>query len=255
MKGTLAITMAGFGSRFQRAGYTEPKYKVSVLGRPLFDWSMLSLQAFRENEWQFSFAVRAADNSRSFIEQRCAMLELPLGEFIALNEPTDGQATTAYLLAQASNPDLPFAIFNIDTLVRPGAICPADIPDTAHGWIPCFPGPGEGWSFARTDETGQVIEMREKKRISENATVGFYWFRSADLYIKMYRKFFSQGRGEEKGERYVAPLYNQLVADGLPVNISSLHLNDLGMLGTPEQVKSFESTPPQFVEKLNNGRF
>ncbi len=41
------------------------------------------------------------------------------------------------------------------------------------------------WSYARTDEQGFVSEVQEKKVISENATVGvYYWSRGCD-YVKM----------------------------------------------------------------------
>lgn len=249
MSGTLAITMAGFGSRFLNAGYDIPKYQIVACGLPLFDWSMRSLDAFREAGWCYAFAVRGADNSQPFIQERCDGLSIPVADFLSLDAPTDGQATTALLLAERSDANLPFAIFNIDTLVRPGAMSPEATPKDAIGWIPCFPGPGEGWSFARTDETGRVVELREKSRISEHATVGFYWFRTASLYIDMYKKYFSAG-GEEKGERYVAPLYNQLIADGMDVRIASLAIDDIGMLGTPEQVAAFEKAPPYFIEQM-----
>lgn len=243
MPGTIAVTMAGFGSRFAKAGYTVPKYRIPALGRPLFDWSMLSLRSFRDAGWEFAFAVRGADAADAFIAERCQALGLPIHRLLSLDEPTDGQATTALLLAREANPDQPFAIFNIDTFVHPGAMTPTAIPPDCDGWVPCFPGEGDGWSFVRLDDTGRAVELREKTRISPHATVGFYWFRSAALYCDAYERFFAAG-GEEKGERYVAPLYNRLIDDGLVVRIASLGVGDVGLLGTPEQVAHFISAPP-----------
>lgn len=242
MTGTIAITMAGFGSRFANAGYKVPKYRIEALGRPLFDWSMLALEGFRAAGWTFDFAVRAEENAEDFIRARCQALDIPLGRLLSLPAPTDGQATTALLLAEQAQPEAPFAVFNIDTFVRPGAMTPAAIP-ACDGWIPCFPGAGEGWSFVRLDESGLAVELREKKRISEHATVGFYWFSSARLYCEAYRRFFERG-GEEKGERYIAPMYNQLIADGRALRIQRLALDDVGQLGTPAQVEDFIRNPP-----------
>jgi hypothetical protein len=42
----------------------------------------------------------------------------------------------------------------------------------------------------------------------------------------------------------VAPLYNHLIGEGLPVRISELALDDVGMLGTPDQVLAFVTKPP-----------
>lgn len=250
MPGVMAITMAGFGSRFRDAGYTQPKYMIEALGLPLFDWSMASLAAFQDAGWRFSFAVRRADRAVEFIRRRCDGLGTQVEHFLELDEPTDGQATTALLLAEASAPGLPFAIFNIDTFVAPGAMGPALVPDGCDGWVPCFPGPGDGWSFARLGEDGRVAEMREKIRVSPHATTGLYWFRTARLYADSYARYYGQGGREERGERYVAPLYNQLIADGCDVRIADLALDDIGMLGTPSQVEAFMRSPPDAARRV-----
>ncbi len=44
---TIVITMAGSGTRFKNAGYSMPKYQITVHGKTLFEWSMESLAAFR----------------------------------------------------------------------------------------------------------------------------------------------------------------------------------------------------------------
>ncbi|SLN11059.1 hypothetical protein ROJ8625_00238 [Roseivivax jejudonensis] len=243
MSGTVAITMAGLGSRFAKAGFDRPKYELDALGRPLFDWSMLSLEAFRTAGWRFSFAVREGLGARAYIAERANALRLGETEVLSIDGVTDGQATTALMLAERAAQDAPFAIYNIDTFVAPAAMVPPD-PATCAGWVPCFPAPGEGWSFARTDAYGHVVELREKQRISAHATVGLYWFDSAARYVGAYRCYYGIAGREESGERYVAPLYNQLIADGAQVRISPLRLDDVGMLGTPEQVAEFKARPP-----------
>jgi hypothetical protein len=243
MSGTVAVTMAGMGSRFAKAGFTQPKYEIEVLGAPLFDWSMRALDAFNTDGWAFQFATRKEANAIPFIIRRCEALLIDMGGVVELGAVTDGQATTALMLARRANPQSPFLVFNIDTYVRPNAMRPDQIPTDAAGWIPCFPGPGDGWSFAAIDATGRAIELREKKRISPHATVGLYWFASAQLYVDLYADFFGGG-GEEMGERYIAPMYNHLIGRGEPVYVGLLEFEDVGMLGTPEQVEAFAANPP-----------
>lgn len=241
--GTVAITMAGMGSRFTKAGYVQPKYEIEVLGRPLFDWSMNALAAFSKRGWRFNFATRQETRALPFIAERCEALSIAMGDVIELDGLTDGQATTALLLAERADPEAAFLVFNIDTYVRPEAMRPDQVPEGAMGWVPCFPGPGDGWSFARIDEFGRALELREKQRISPHATVGLYWFGSAADYIALYRDFFESG-GEEKGERYIAPMYNRMIEAGDLVHVTLLDFADVGMLGTPEQVADFAKNPP-----------
>jgi len=44
----IVITMGGLGFRFQKAGYTVPKYQIEVKGKTLFEWSMISMDAFKK---------------------------------------------------------------------------------------------------------------------------------------------------------------------------------------------------------------
>jgi len=242
--GNIAITMAGMGSRFRAAGYDCPKFEIEVGGHPLFDWSMFGLLAYRDAGWRFSFATRADDAAAAFVRQRCAALGIVVEAIVELPQLTDGQATTALYLAEQVDGQAPFAVFNIDTFVAPGAMGPDRIPAGCAGWVPCFPGEGDGWSFARADAAGRIVELREKQRISDHATTGFYYFESARLYRKYYTSFFGAGLGAEKGERYIAPMYNGLIAADLPVMLGVLPLDSVGMLGTPEQVAAFRQNPP-----------
>ncbi|WP_341368637.1 glycosyltransferase family 2 protein [Yoonia sp. BS5-3] len=249
MTGTLAITMAGLGSRFAKAGYTRPKYEIEAHGRPLFDWSMLSLAQFRDAGYRFRFLARDGLGAPDYIAQRGKILGLGDVNVDVIDHVTDGQATSAYLLAADAQQDAPFAVYNIDTFVNPDVIAPPQEAGLA-GWIPCFPAPGDSWSFARLDPDGKVVELREKKRISDHATVGLYWFDSAARYRTLYETYFASGDGEEMGERYIAPLYNQMIAEGAPVSISQMTMDDVGMLGTPDQVASFAAAPPGSAQKF-----
>lgn len=242
--GTVAITMAGAGRRFVEAGYDRPKYEIEVGGRPLFDWSMMAVRAFLDAGWVASFATRTKLESGPFLERRCAEMGIAMGPVIELDGVTDGQATTALYLAQRAPADQPFLVFNIDTFVAPGAMAPDAIAPGVAGWVPCFPGPGEGWSFARTDGSDRVVELREKARISPHATVGLYWFDRAARYVELYDAFFRDGAGTEKGERYIAPMYNRMIAQGDLVTMLDISPDDVGMLGTPNQVAAFRTAPP-----------
>jgi len=107
------------------------------------------------------------------------------------------------------------------------------------GWIPCFDASGDKWSFVKIDEFGLATEVREKIRISDNASIGLYWFSSAALYVEAYQKYYSRTGNEVKGERYIAPLYNQLINDGLMVKISKIPSKSVHVLGTPEELNQF----------------
>ncbi len=232
------ITMAGFGRRFLDAGYKLPKYMLAAHGRTLFAWSMLSLRAFAQEGARFTFIVRAADDATDFIRAESQAMGLDLAHIVQLDAPTDGQATSAMRAAEAGlDMAAPVAIYNIDTFVHPSALPASSV--RGDGWIPCFPALGDAWSFADADAAGRVSRVREKVRISPHATIGLYYFSSFDLYADIYHRHYSDGANIEAGERYIAPMYNTLIADGRDVFIHDVPLEAVIPLGVPADLERF----------------
>ena len=235
----IVITMAGIGSRFKKAGYTVPKYEINVRGRSLFAWSMESLAAFYEPGNDYYFIVRKEDDSADFIEKEWEKINGSSEgvHVIAIDHTTDGQATTAMLAAPFWKKDEPLLIYNIDTYVEAGQMRPEDV--EGDGFIPCFQAPGDHWSFVETDERGDAVKVAEKQRISDNCTVGAYYFASCALYEKIYNSYYSDGANMQKGEKYVAPLYNHMISKGLRVRICLIDRTKVHVLGTPEELDLF----------------
>jgi hypothetical protein len=158
-------------------------------------------------------------------------------ELVELDAMTDGQATTCMLALSHCNPEESILVYNIDTYVEPYEMKYEDISGDGH--IPCFHGEGDHWSFARLDEDGKVAEVREKVRISDNCTLGAYYFSSAKLYRQLYEEYYADDSHMEKNEKYIAPLYNYMIEKGLPVTISIVDQRKVHVLGTPEELQEF----------------
>lgn len=240
----IVITMAGRGSRFHDAGYTVPKYEIMAHGRSLFDWSMLSLREFLREPARVIFVCLAENRSGEYVRSRCAALGLTDVHVLELDGVTDGQATSAWLSRELWLPDAPLLIYNIDTYVEPQALAPADIRPSSDGWVPCVTVPGEHWSFVALGADGWATDLAEKRRISDHASVGLYWFAHAAAYASAYERYFADPANLVRGERYVAPLYRQLLADGGKVSIADLDPATVHVLGTPAELEAFLARPP-----------
>lgn len=235
----IIITMAGLGSRFRKAGYNCPKYMIEAKGKTLFDWSMNSLLGYNEYVSKYIFVVRKEDGSEQFIREHMASFGISNTEIVGIDYLTDGQATTCMLAIPQCNPDEEIMVYNIDTYVEPGEMKYEDISGDGH--IPCFYADGDHWSFAKLDENGNVVEVREKERISDNCTLGAYYFKSAKLYKRLYEEYYAGDSKMEKNEKYIAPLYNYMVEKGMEVTISIVDEKKVHVLGTPEELNTFLS--------------
>lgn len=233
----IIITMAGKGSRFKRAGYTCPKHEIIAGTRSLFSWSMSSLENFFDDE--FFFIVREGTYSKKKIEQELLELGIKKYQFIVLSEETDGQAATVMEMAPFMEPEDSFLVFNIDTAIQPQFLNRHEIIRSA-GTIPIFYDEGTHWSFVRLDTNqGIITEVVEKVPISNWASIGMYYFRQWSDYQAAYYKMKKEIK-ERYGEVYIAPLYNELIAQGKEIKPVFLPDKSFAVLGTPEELTFFE---------------
>lgn len=235
----LVITMGGLGSRFRKMGYTVPKYMIKAKGRTLFEWSMISLEGYKEQTDQYIFIAlkdKACD-VEAFIRDKCGKLGFRNYQIIMLEVSTDGQATTAAMAARYWNPEHALLIYNIDTYVEAGEMNSAQL--KGDGFIPCFQAEGDHFSFVRLDDTGKAVEIKEKKRISKYCTLGAYYFRTCQLYEDLYKAYYGKTQELVNGEKYVAPLYDYLLSKGGEVYISDIKSEKVHVLGTPEELQVF----------------
>lgn len=235
----VVITMGGLGSRFRKMGYTVPKYMIEAKGKTLFEWSMISLEGYAPDVERYIFIAMRDENVdvESFINAQCAQMNLPEYHVILLDYLTDGQATTASLAEKYWNPDNALLIYNIDTYVESGEMHSAEL--KGDGFIPCFQAEGDHWSFVRLDESGKVVEIKEKKRISNYCTLGAYYFKTCQLYKDLYDEYYSKTQELVNGEKYVAPLYDYLLSKGGEIYISDIAPERVHVLGTPEELQAF----------------
>ncbi len=242
----IVFPMAGLSSRFTKAGYDRPKYKLLAQERTLFD---LAVSGFRSEfgKQPFLFICLNVADTPAFVKEQCVLMGLTDFEVIALDEPTSGQAETVSLGLSKSeklSPTDPITIFNIDTF-RPHFEFPDILLDpTVDGYLEVFQGPGEHWSFVLPSETSDkpfaVEKVTEKVRISDLCSSGLYYFREAKLFTDAYAKIANRPVEElQGGERYVAPLYNDLIADGKDIRYAVIDRSDVIFCGVPDEYQDF----------------
>ena len=235
----IVITMAGKGQRFIDAGYKVPKYMIKVKGKTLFEWSMESLTDFNDDDVKYIFIVRKEDNSKDFIKNKMNEIGVNNIEVCEIDNLTDGQATSAMIASKYWKEDDELFIYNIDTYVEAGEMKKSAI--KGDGFIPCFHAEGDHWSFVKLNSEGEAVEIREKKRISDNCTIGAYYFKTCNLYESLYNEFYKDSKNIEKGEKYIAPLYNFLIEKGGKVEISIIDSEKVHVLGTPDELEEFKN--------------
>lgn len=240
----IVIPMAGRGSRFAEAGFTTPKPLIPVRGLPMYAWAVEGLPLDRASRLVFVVLREHVEGTDVVddIKTRYAKLR-PI--VVQLDAITHGQLCTVLAARDAIDGDEPLLIFNADTYCRTGFAKAVDAfaADVA-GALGVFAAPGDHWSFARTDAAGRVVETAEKKRISRHCSTGLYWFKRGCEFVKHADAMIAADE-RTRGEFYVAPLYNRLIADGRDVRL--IEAEEVWAMGTPAELDTFLARCPHAV--------
>jgi dTDP-glucose pyrophosphorylase len=81
-----------------------------------------------------------------------------------------------------------------------------------------------------------VLEVAEKKPISDIATVGIYFWKKGSDYVK-YAKQMIKREIRTNGEFYVCPVFNEAIEDNKKFRIRNVE--KMWGLGTPEDLNYF----------------
>lgn len=194
---------------------------LEIEGKTLFDYSVESFSNYFSSEL-FLFIIRDVYGTKKFVEERIAALAIKNFTIVTVRGETRGQAETVNLgLSECRGFKGSITIFNIDTF-RPGFTFPTKN-DLGDGYLEVFKGEGANWSYVRpVQNQGTEIDLvREKQPISDLCCTGVYNFSNVEDFTASFEHYTSMPKEFwEKGELYVAPLYNYLISLGKKLTIT-----------------------------------
>ena len=232
-KMNVLIPMAGAGSRFAQAGYTFPKPLIEVEGKPMIEVVVNNLNI----EAHYIFIVQK-DHYEKYNLKYLLNLIAPNCDIVQVDGITEGAACTTLLAKEFINNNEPLIIANSDQYIEwnSNECMYAFSADSIGGGILTFEAHHPKWSYARIGDDGFVAEVAEKKVISNNATVGiYYWVKGSD-YVRYAESMITKNI-RVNNEFYVCPVYNEAIADGKKIRIKQV--KNMWGIGTPEDLNYF----------------
>jgi dTDP-glucose pyrophosphorylase len=232
-KMNVLIPMAGAGSRFVSAGYTFPKPLIEVDGKPMIQVVVENLNI----EANYTFIVQK-EHYEKYSLQYLLNLIAPNCNIVQVNGITEGAACTTLLAKEFINNDAPLVMANSDQFVEwsSNECLYAFNADGIDGGIVSFKATHPKWSYAKVGDDGFVSEVAEKKPISDNATVGIYFWKKGSDYVK-YAEQMIEKNIRTNNEFYVCPVFNEAIQDGKKVRIKDI--KRMWGIGTPEDLNYF----------------
>ena len=239
----IVVPMAGRGSRFREAGFDLPKPLIPVLGRPMTQVVLDNLRPTREHRFLF---INLKENVEGHGIESKLREWAPGCVNITIESVTEGAACTVLLAREYIDNDDPLMIANCDQWVDIDVNDYLDELDRADadGLIMTMWADDPKWSYVRLDGTGKPVEVVEKQVVSNEATVGIYNFRRGRDFVRAADAMIAKNF-RVNNEFYVAPAYNELIAEGKTIALYNVGREYDGMygLGIPSDLAKFEALP------------
>ena len=233
----VVIPLGGKATRFQERGHTFPKPLYEIGNRSMIEVVLENLAA--PAPVQYTFIYRKEHLSQFYLGDMLRLLA-PGCRVVSLENETAGALCSILLAVDQLDLEGEILIANGDQFIT-SSLDPfysACRQPGIDGCILTFTATHPRWSFARTDETGRVIAVAEKRPISKQATVGLYYFRRARDLVEASERMILKGL-TTSGQFFVCPVYNELILAGKNVRTHHLPEGTMHSLGTPEDLDVF----------------
>ena len=227
--------MAGEGSRFAKEGYTFPKPLIDVNGKPMIQNVVENL----DYDAEYIFLVRK-EHLDTYEGLYSTLDRITDGKFkiVEVDELTEGAACTALLAREHIDNDDDLLIANSDQFVEYASENFKTLKEMtdADAIVYTFEAVHPKWSFVKRNARGIITEVAEKNPISNIATCGIYWYRRGSDFVK-YADQMIENNIRVNNEFYIAPVYNELIADGK--KLIPFFVHSMWGLGTPEDLRFY----------------
>tara|TARA_X000001036_G_C20681186_1_gene805962 strand:+ start:818 stop:2191 length:1374 start_codon:yes stop_codon:yes gene_type:complete len=229
----IVIPMAGEGSRFTKAGYNFPKPLIEIRQKPMIQVVIESL-GIRAN---YIFLVRKEHLEKYNLKSFLNILS-PNCKIVTVDTLTEGAACTVLLTKKLINNNKPLIIANSDQFIEwnSSETMYNFVSKKVDGGILTFKAMHPKWSYAKLDDKDNVCEVAEKRVISNNATVGVYYWKHGSDFVK-YAEQMIKKNIRVNNEFYVCPVYNEAIKDKKIIKIQNIE--SMWGLGTPEDLNYF----------------
>lgn len=224
--------MAGNGSRFTAAGYTDIKPLIPIHDRPMIAHAIESVGV--EGNWVFIVQKEHRqkydiDSVLQNLRPRCTIIDTGGGV-------TEGAACSILLAEHHIDKEAPLIIINSDNIIKWDVSHYNDMINSEYdGLIPCFKDTASKWSFAKVIDD-VVVEVAEKNPISDNATAGLYIWKCGSDFIDSAKRMIEKNI-RVNNEFYLCPVYNETISMGKKIKIC--YVQEMHGVGTPEDLVTF----------------
>ena len=237
----IIIPIGGTGERFKESGYKNPKALINIYGKSIISYLLDNLNTDKIDYIYIPYNKEYKNyRFEDLLIKNYPKINF---RFFCLEYNTRGAAETINIGINnlKEERDIPVLCLDSDNFYTNDIIsqwngenCVFSFDDKNKNPI---------YSYLKTNQNNEIIDIKEKEKISSNACTGAYGFRSLNELNKYTSKIIEENI-TQKSEYYTSGVIKEMISKGIIFkNKTILHSNFI-CLGTPLQLKLFYNNYP-----------
>ena len=233
----IVIPMAGLGIRFANHGYDLPKPLIDVNGKPMIIRAIESLGFLLDIKSNWYFVIAKNNFTNQIKDTICSII--PDAKFIMIDYLTEGPTSSVLLFKDQINNDEELIIANCDQIMEWDSYLFFLNARQYDGTMVTYHNDTEKNSYARLDEKGLVIEVKEKEVISNVSLNGIHYWKKGKYFVDSAKKMIAAQDRAPNGEFYIGPTYNYMIKKNLKVGIYHIPNCQHHAVGVPADLERY----------------
>ena len=225
------ITAAGRSqSSFQRAGFPVPKNLILVDNAPLIEGS---IQSYAHDPKNLFVAINkdelGTDEVMGFLKSK-----YPEARICLVPDTSMGALASALHCFEDVDLESPLILATGDS------ICTHNLDIVAEHFISgdvdagtvVFRSSGDRWSYVLPGDENRALEVSEKFQISDLATIGYFYFKSAGMFKEMAERALLDNSTVARSF-YVSTVLNYIIKSGMDVRFYEINADEYWQYSLP----------------------
>lgn len=231
--------MASRSTFFSESEYPFPLPLAEVCGRTLIEIVIENFTTLDDPE--FIFVISEKDSQRYRLDHSLRIATKDRATILKLSGETKGGLCSALMAISQINCDrTPLVIANYDQVFD---INLSDVIATFSSYdagVITFESIHPRWSYTKVDANGFVIEVSEKRPISNRAIAGVYYFSSGAEFISAALNSVWKNSATD-GSYYISSSLNELILLGKSIRFFDIPNGSFHSLYTPQRLRRFDA--------------
>ena len=190
--------------------YFFPKILYEINGKTMLEKTIDNFSSLTNKRMIFVFP---SEECKQFhVDESAKLLAGPESFTLCLDSETKGALCTCLMAVDQIDSEDPLIISNYDQIIDVdfAQVIQSLQEDGADAGVIVFNDVHPRWSYARLEKGKRVIEVAEKRPLSNQAIAGFYYFRRGSDFVQAAGRAILKGSSTD-GAFYISSSLNELI--------------------------------------------